>query len=238
MIIDVNVSLGAWPFREFSIDSPEKLNQHLTLLGITQAWVRSCRAAFLTDPANDNEQLIQQLEPYSKLIAIPTVNPMLSQANIEEIKIINLYPGFHRYKVNSTEVCALAERLVEKQGTLLITMRMEDARGMHPDCIIPNVPIDEVVTLAKKYPKLNIICLNSTIFEMEKLLNQASNIYCDMAYTEMGDTIKNLTEKVPDSQIVFGSHTPFYTTGAQLMKIKCSETAESVKNKIMELNVR
>jgi len=91
----------------------------------------------------------------------------------------------------------------------------------------------DVAFMAAKYPELKIVCLNSTIFEMEKLLTQASNIYCDMAYTEMGDTIKTLMEKVNYAQIVFGSHTPFFTTGAQLMKINHSEVSDKIKGEIL-----
>jgi len=236
MIIDVNISLGSWPFKELAIDSPEKLARHLKKLDITQAWVRSCRAAFLTDPANDNKKLCNQLAPYPNLIVVPTINPVLSQwknSIVEDSKIINIYPSYHRYKADSSEVCRLAKLLVEKQGILLITMRMEDSRGMHPDCIIPSIPTEEIIALAVKYPELKVVCLNSTIFEMEKLLKISPNIYCDMAYTEMGDTIKNLIEKVNYAQIIFGSHTPFYTTGAQLMKIKHSEVSDKIKGEIL-----
>jgi len=241
MIIDVNVSLGSWPFKELAIDSPEKPASHFKKLDISQAWVRSCRAAFLTNPANDNEKLCNQLAPYQNLIAVPTINPILSQweqsLSLDNTKIINLYPSYHRYKADSPEVCRLAALLAEKQGTLLITMRMEDSRSMHPDCIIPGIPTEEIIALAAKYPELKIVCLNATIFEMEKLLTQSPNIYCDMAYTEMGDTIKNLIEKVNYTQIVFGSHTPFYTTGAQLMKIKHSEVSGKVKKAILYSNI-
>ncbi len=241
MIIDVNVSLGSWPFKEFAIDSADKLDSHLKKLDISQAWVRSCRAAFLTDPENDNKKLCNQLASYPDLIAVPTVNPALSKweqsVNLDNAKIINIYPSYHRYQVDSSEVCRLASLLAEKQGILLITMRIEDSRAMHPDCIIPPIPTEEITALAAKYHELKIVCLNSTVFEMEKLLTQASNIYSDMAYTEMGDTIKNLMEKVNYAQIIFGSHTPFYTTGAQLMKIKHSEISDKIKGKILHFNL-
>jgi hypothetical protein len=238
MIVDVNVSLGSWPFRDFSVDSAEKLNRCLKKLHIGQAWVRSSRAAFLTDTEVDNEKLRCKLKSYPDLIAVPTVNPVLSQwkKSARDSVIINIYPSYHRYRVDSREICQLAEKLVKKKGILLITMRMEDSRGMHPDCFIPDVPVEGIKFIADKYPELKIICLNATVFEMEKLLDEKPNIYCDTAYAESGDTIKNIIDKVDYSKIIFGSHTPFFYTGAELMKIEYSAVSSQVKKRILHCN--
>lgn len=242
MIVDVNVSLGPWPFREFPIDSPGALDSHLKRAGVTCAWVRSCGAAFLTDPGNDNQKLCRLLAPYPDLTAVPTVNPALPRwerhADLAIAKIINIYPSFHRCAVDSAETDGLAGRLAGNQGTLLITMRMEDNRGMHPCCMIPDVQTDGIAALANRHPKLRIVCLNASVYELERLADQASNIHFDTAYVEMGDTVSNLIGKVDRSRILFGSHTPFLTTGAEVMKVRCSEASDEVKRAILCSNAR
>jgi hypothetical protein len=103
MIIDLNVSLGNWPFQEFAINRAEQLSEHLKKSGIAVAYVRSCQAALLPEPEADNRQLTTLLEPYEQLIPVPTINPHLvdwqNMAEFSNIKAVNLYPNYHSYKL-------------------------------------------------------------------------------------------------------------------------------------------
>jgi hypothetical protein len=234
MITDINVSLGPWPFQEFSIKSAHELAQHLKKEGIDKAYVRSCRAAFLTDPANNNKHLNDDLAPYPQLIPVPTINPLIKNwhrtFNLEELRAVNIYPEFIPCKLDNREISEAAEMLIAADTILFITIRMEDPRSMHPRCIIPAVPPEDINAFAKKFPALKIICLNCSVGEPEIITKNAPNVYVDIAYYELCDTMKNLSKKVPEDQILFGSHTPFFYTRAALMKLRGSSVMHNYES--------
>jgi hypothetical protein len=242
MIIDTNITLGSWPFQEISIDSPAKLAEHLTRAGIGIGYVRSCQAALLPEPEADNRWLQQQLEDYDNLIAVPTINPQLigwqQMVDFTAITAINIYPNYHSYELTSPAMHALAEKCLKNSTILFITMRMEDIRCAYPHCIVPDVPAVAVNQLALDYPQLKIICLNSAFNEASILTAGATNIYLDIAYCECGATLDNLTSQIAETQIVFGSHTPFFYTHAAIMKVKYADIAASTRKAVNYLNIQ
>ncbi len=242
MIIDLNVSLGNWPFQEFAVNTAEQLNTHLKQSGIDIAYVRSCRAALLPEPEADNQQLTASLEPYEQLIPVPTINPQLvgwqNMADFVNIKAVNLYPNYHSYKLDSLQVAELAEKCLATETLLFITMRLEDTRGANPHCIVQDVPVAEINQLARKFPQLKIVCLNSSFAEAAELTANAPNLYLDIAYCECGDSMHNLTTKISSAQIVFGSHTPFFATQSAIMKIEYSAISHSIQTAILSSTIK
>ena len=241
MIIDMNVSLGNWPFQEFAINTPKQLSEHLKKSGIDIAYVRSCQAALLPDPEADNHRLITLLAPYKQLIPVPTINPHLTgwenMADFSTIKAVNIYPSYHSYKLDSSPVAEFAEKCIATDTSLFITMRIEDIRGANPHCIVQDVPATEINQLACNFPTLKIICLNSSIAEVATLTKKAPNLYLDIAYCECGDSMHNLNAKIAPSQIVFGSHTPFFCTRSEIMKVEYSDIADKTKRAIFNFNI-
>lgn len=241
-MIDVNVSIGDWPFKDNLKKSPAAIQSKLDKLGISQAWVRSSNAAWLVDPVNDNAKLLKKVSPFNRQTAVQTINPRLSnwksQISFEGYKVFNIYPSYHCYDLNSKTTEELAIKLSDNNKILLITIRMEDSRGMHPDCIIPDVPAETIVDFARKNSKLKIICLNSTFAEIKFLTVSASNIHCDIAYAEFGDTLKNiLNMEVNYKQILFGSHYPFFYTEAAVYKVQYANVRSHIKDSILFQNI-
>jgi len=56
-MIDVNVSLGPWPFRRFPGDTPSDLVARLKRRGVTQAWAGSFEGVFHRDTSAANARL-------------------------------------------------------------------------------------------------------------------------------------------------------------------------------------
>ena len=241
MIIDVNVSIGTWPFRNDIGNNPAKLSVHLEKNNIDRAYVRSCSAAFLPEPETDNQNLVLQLQDYPRLIPLPTINPTLpgwqSMADFSHTRAINIYPNYHSYELNDNIMHELAKLSINSDTILFITMRMQDSRTSFPHCIVPDVSAEAVNQLAVDFPELKIICLNSSFPEAAILTKDRDNVYIDIAYCENGDTLHNLIETMPEKQIIFGSHTPFLTTQASIMKLEYATIPDTTRTAISHINI-
>lgn len=224
MILDVNISWGNWPFQYFGFASIPEMKNFLLKNGIRGGLIRSAEAAFNPDLTTCNKKLFEQVREDDAFIPVATVSPFYSEwknlCDSGKSPICAVFPSYHGYSLLANEFVALAENFEKKNLALLIVVRQEDERAHHKLCKIPPVPIDEVNALAKRHPKLGIICVNCLFGELQPLLKDAPNVFADIAFVETMNTMNTVVAKIGSRQIVFGSHTPFLYTEAALRKLK------------------
>jgi len=245
MLIDVNVSLGPWPFWKFQEDSPEKLSKHLKSEEISLALVSSLETVFYPDPQLGNRDLFIKLKPYPNLIPIIVSNPSLSSwkemlekyDNLYKIKAVKILPNYHNYSVSSSFVSDLMKELNKRKIPLIIQMRLEDERNQYPLLKVRGVRIEEIINLAKSFPNVPIITLCPYFQEAISLVKESPNIYIDISFIERLNTLKTLLEKVPGERVLFGSHTPFLYTRSAVMKVKTADIPEKDREAIASGNI-
>lgn len=245
MIIDVNASLGYWPFQKFGVRTASQLDRHFAELGVGQAWVSSVEAILSPDIDACNEELVGRLRPYPRLKMVPTINPVLAnwaksldkwaQRGVHAIKV---YPNYHQYDLTSATMCEVARQAASRRMVLLVQMRVEDERGMYAPMRISGVSVDDVVNLAKSVPEAAIIALCAYYREAVQLVAMAPKVMVDLSFIEACDTVKTLLRDVPAGRVVFGSHTPFLCTRAELMKLEAANVSRQELRLIREANAR
>lgn len=239
-MIDVNVSCGTWPFGMNPSCSAEHLNRRLAENGIARAVASSMDAVFSADLDRCNDALISALSPYKTLCPLLTVNPLLAnfQTTIDRsaIHAVRILPSYHNYSILSEESAALAGLLSEKNMSLVIQVRIEDERSHNPVCLVPSVPVKDIIRFAKKFPDLQILCLCPYFAEVLELCQDAENIHCDISFAEIFNFINRLLRDVKPEKILFGSHTPFLYTEAAVMKLKYAESDEICIKRISSEN--
>ena len=231
MIIDTNVSLGRWPFQRFGQDTPAKLFRHLNSEGISWALISSIDAVLYPDPDLYNKILFKQLKPYHRLLPVPVLNPSLTgwQERLNDyigsrkVKAVKIFPNYHHFSLSAQFVEDLMTELTRGKVPLFIQMRLEDARNRYLLMKIPVVETKSVIGLSKRFPKVPIVCLCPYLHEAVSLVNEAPNIYVDIAFTETLNTISSLLGRIPVQRILFGSHTPFCYTRSAIMKVKSAK---------------
>jgi predicted TIM-barrel fold metal-dependent hydrolase len=223
MIIDVNTSVGRWPFQAFDTDSPKALAGHLKSAGVAKAFVTSIESILFPDPAVYDAKLFRAAGPVPMLTPVPTLNPTLS--NWREalarrgLKAVSIIPNYHQYGLDDERVAELMEALKAKRLPLMIRMRVEDERNQHPLMKVPGVGVDGIIGLAKRFPEVPIVCLCAYLHEATELAHKTDNVHFDISFIESFDTLATLLRKAPVERVLFGSHTPFLYTGAVLMKL-------------------
>ena len=241
--IDVNVSLGNWPFRTFPEHTAAKLSASLKRVGIDKALVSSLDAVFLPDPAEANKKLIRQLKPYPNLRPVPVCNPTLPQweKELESASAgspVKILPNYHHYRLTSKAVDRFMEKAGENKNSILIQVRMEDERNQYPLLKVMGTKADDIVNLAKRFSDCTIVCLCTYFREAVDIVTRTGNVYTDTSFIEKLDTLPALFKKIPVPRVLFGSHVPFLCSDAAKNKIVLAGLKKTDRDAVASGNSR
>lgn len=229
MLIDVNCSVGFWPFQVFRQDTPAKLARHLAAEGVSRAFVSPIESVLYPDPHLFGRRLLGKLARQPALVPVPIVDPTLTNwqacldayAEAGHNRAVKIVPNYHRYELDAACVAPLVERLRKRPRTvLMIQMRVEDERQHYPLMKVPGVCVDAIIALARRYPDLRMLCLCPYLAEAAQLTAGADNVWVDTAFIEFMDTLAYALDRVPANRLVFGSHTPLLYTRANVLKLR------------------
>jgi len=245
MLIDINVSLGYWPFQKFQEDAPAKLAKHLTGEGISLSLVSSIETIFYPDPDVYNKILLKKLKPFPNLMPVMVVNPSLPNwkemlnkyRQYQKAKIIKIFPNYHNYLLSSPHIDDFMDELEKNKMSLIIQKRMIDERHQYPLLKVAGVEEEEIVKLANRFPKVPIIVFCCHLREAVSMIKKTLNIDTDISFVETMDTVKTLLKQIPAKRVLFGSHTPFLYTRSAIMKIKSADIPASDLKAIMYGNI-
>lgn len=229
MLCDVNTSLGRWPFARFDQANAADLAAHLAAEGIGWALVSAIESVLFPDPHLPNADLAAAVAPHPSLVPLMTVDPTLGHWRrcldgyraAGCINAVRLVPNYHRYALDAPGVDDLAAALrTASHPVLVVQMRVDDERSQYPLMQVPGVPVDGVIDLARRHPDLPILCLCTYRAEAIRLGRETPNVFVDTAFIEYLDTLASLLAHVPPERVLFGSHTPFLYTRANVLKLR------------------
>ena len=242
-MIDVNISCGNWPFRDFSRFSPERLLSHLAAHGITGGFISSIDSVFQEDLERVHAVLAEAFQfAAPDFIPVATVNPAIATTicflERTSPKLTRLIPNYHDYSLNDGPSDDVACWCVENNSGLLIQRRMSDERAHHPRCKVPSTPLEDIAEFASRHPNLRILCLNLYFHEAAKLPENLPNIHIDISSVETFNTVETLLGKIPDERVLFGSNTPFFYTKSAIMKLETANLPEKTRQSISVDNAK
>jgi len=142
---------------------------------------------------------------------------------------IRLFPNYHGYKLDDSELAKLLAAAESRGLIVQIAMSMEDERVQHPLVRVPNVNPEPLPTLISKVPKLKLVLLNwfrPVKKDLLRKLAQTNQVWFDIAMVEGVGGLSNLMQDVPNKQIVFGSHAPFFYLESSLLKLREAPLSE------------
>ncbi|MBE6364783.1 MAG: hypothetical protein E7053_03400 [Lentisphaerae bacterium] len=224
-IFDVNISCGRWPFRRLPDSELPELVKVLKKFGITGGIVRSLEAPFSMNINEENDILLERCAGMENFIPALAVRPEFGLWRKFSGKVAALYPSYHQYKLTSPEALEMISGLLDKNVVPLIVLREEDERGQHPLCKVAAVPAKEINELAEMFPDKPFIAVNLYAYEYAQLT--AKNIYADIAFAETFPAIAEPVALLGSQNLVFGSHSPFFCTGAAVSKLSYDKLSEN-----------
>jgi hypothetical protein len=228
-LIDTNVWLGRWPFRRLPHDEPSALAAKLRRNGVTQAWAGSFEAV-LGQETMANSKLAKACRRCGDGLFVPfgTVN-VRAEGWREELKRcheqygmpgIRLLPNYHGYKLNEPELGEMLASAGERNLLTQVVLEIEDERVQHAPSRPPVDP-SPLPGLLKQAKATRLMLLNWFRTVKPALLNELAEagVLFDIAMVEGVGGVGGLFERIPASQIAFGSNAPFFYFEAALLKL-------------------
>ena len=259
-IIDTNVNLFDWPFRQLKYSDTQALTSKLRSHQIHQAWAGSFEALFHKDIDAVNTRLAEECRKNGKGMLLPFGTVNLAWPDWEEdlrrchevhgMTGVRIYPSYQTFDLSHPDFSHFIQ-LIAKRGLILqIVGDMDDARNHHPIVLTRNVDMEPLVEIMKKEPKAKVQLLywNHRVGDqlMERLVKETSVVF-DTARIETSGGIGRLIEgnpwsgpahPVPVDRLLFGSHAPYFPVEANVLKLFESPLTLDQAKAIMEGNAQ
>jgi len=232
-LVDHNALVGPYPFRRLPDPTPERLVADQERLGIARAWVGHVPSIYYRDVAAGNDELLHCLEPHrSRLLPVPAVNPAypgwereMERARAEGCPAVRTYPAHYGFGAAGPEMEALAAWCADLNLTLVLTVRIEDARQRHRLDVAGDLLGADVRAAVRAHRGLRLVVTNADRGFVEEVHfgstpQEAERLHWDIAWLwgPPDDQLAALYRTVGRNRFVFGTHFPFRLPEAALTR--------------------
>lgn len=244
MLVDINTSIGLWPFTDLPTTTANELEAQLRAHSIDRALVSHLGAVFNLDPQSSNTQLLQETSSHEMLHPVVTINPAMPgwKVHLDQLRqrhganVVKVYPQYHNYSLTSDIAAELVSYLIEHGMKLLVCMRLEDERTRYFGLNVVGLPVEDVISLHREFPDYEFVCLNAYLPEIRTIASSTTGIGVDTSFADWFLVMDELLDVLPAERIHFGSHSPFLYTGASVDKVKLAELDASQRTLITAAN--
>jgi predicted TIM-barrel fold metal-dependent hydrolase len=249
-LIDTNVTLGRWPFRQLPLDKTTALVARLRHQGVTQAWAGSFEALFPRDLATANAQLAEECRRDGCRLLLPFGSVNLTLPDWEEdfrrcvgphaMRGLRLFPTYHGYELADPAFAKLLALAGKQKIVVQIAADLEDERTQHRLAQVPHLDANPLLALVRNSPGGRVELLNWQRAVKPDLVKQlaAAGVCFDIATVEGVGGVANLIEQISPNRVGFGSHAPFFYLESALLKLKESALDSEPTRAVCELNAR
>jgi predicted TIM-barrel fold metal-dependent hydrolase len=250
MRIDVNVFLGAYPWRRVPGTSPDAVLHALDRIGVERAWVTHLPGLFWRDPAEGNDWLLEAAARQPRFRPVPAVHPGLpgweedlATARAAKAPAIRCDPTFLALEPAGREMRALVGAAAEAQIPVQMAVRLEDGRQRHPHDRAPDLPAAAVRALVRSHPKARFVVTHADRGFVEEVHfgstpEESARIWWDICWLwgPPEDHLELLLGTIGPDRFVFGSGTPLRLPENALAKLDLLDLEPAVRDAVEHRN--
>jgi predicted TIM-barrel fold metal-dependent hydrolase len=243
---DMSAFVGPWPFRHLPGSEPEALESRLRREGITHAFVSPLEGLFHVDPQPANRVWMQRLQASPFFRFVPVINPTLpgweralNQCREEGAAAVRLYPNYHSYSPQDNAAQALLGAAAERGLPVLVQLRMQDVRSMHPLAQVPDVNWRETLALGQAHPQATLVVVGASWSEGLQLLEAAKDLprlSLVLSHLEIVDALPRLVERFGTQRLMMGTHAPLFTPTSARLKVENPRLSAAERAAIVQGN--
>lgn len=232
-MIDVNVFVGAYPWRRLPGTSPEAVLAAMERVGVLEAWVTHLPSLFWKDPAEGNGWLYRTAERLPPFRPVPVVHPGLprwehdlAEAVARGVPAVRCDPGFLGLAATGPEVVRLVQAAGDAGVPLLSAVRLEDGRGRHPLDVAPELSPAAVRSWVRSHPGARFVITHAEREFIEQVHfgatpEEAQRIWWDISWIwgPPEDHLAMLLATVGRGRFLFGSGQPLRLAETPLARL-------------------
>jgi uncharacterized protein len=254
MLLDINASVGHWPFQHYNYNTCQSLLARMDKFGVNISVIGNLNGIFYKNTQSANEELYHEIQSdklfRDRFIPFGVINPIYAGWR-EDLAVcsakfgfkgIRLYPLYHDYELTDP-LCIELVRSVRDAGLVAaFTLRMVDSRPRSWMDIEKEWALKDIIPIIRAVPDAKYMILNvansTALTDEETSLLQSADVLLDTsgrAISNLGDLLK----KYGNHKFAFGTHSPIldYVSGRlRVESLRKPEADEATKDLIRSGN--
>ena len=233
MRIDVSAFLGAYPYRRVPGTSPDALRHAMDRTGIDEAWVSHLPSLFWRNPVDGNEWLYETARAARRFRPVPAVHPglkgweaVLGDAADRGAPAVRCDPTFYGLEPAGAEMRVLAAACGAARLSLVMAVRLEDARQRHPNDSAAELSAAAVRALLRSDEDVRLLVTHADRAFVEEVHfgstpEEAARVWWDITWIwgPPEDHLETLLATVGVGRFVFGTGQPLRLPEASVAKL-------------------
>jgi uncharacterized protein len=256
MLLDINASVGHWPFQHYNYNSCKTLLGRMNRYGVNVSVISSLNGIFYKNTQSANEELFSEISSDNqfrdRFIPFAVINPIYAgwKDDLETcvskfgMKGVRIYPLYHDYDLSDPSCVELVKIARDKNLVVALTLRMVDSRPRSWMDIQKEWALRDIIPIIKAVPDAKYMILN--IANSTELSNDEAALIknSDVLMDTSGRAISNLgvlINKFGKDKFAFGTHSPIldYVSGRlRIESLRESEADENTKTLIRSGNAK
>jgi len=256
MLLDINASIGHWPFQHLEYNTCATLLQRMNKFGVHTSVISNLNGIFYKNTQTANEELFEEIgsgKQFSeRFIPFGIINPIYAGwkddlaicAEKFRYKGIRLYPLYHDYELTDPSCIELVRTARDRKLIVAFTLRMVDSRPRSWMDIQKEWALKDIIPILKAVPDAKYMILN--VANSTELSDEEASVVknTDLVIDTSGRALTNLGEllvKFGKDKFSFGTHSPIldYVTGLlRIEALRESETDEATKEMMRSGNAK
>jgi uncharacterized protein len=256
MLLDINASVGHWPFQHYNYNSCSTLLERMNRYGVNISVISNMNGVFYKNTQSANKELFAEVRSEKRFrdrfIPFAVINPIYAgwRNDLETcvsdymMKGIRLYPLYHDYELTDPACLELVKRARDKNLVVALTLRMVDSRPRSWMDIQKEWALKDIIPVVKAVPDAKYMIVNvansTELTDEETTLLQGADVLIDTS----GRAISNLgvlLKKFGKNKFAFGTHSPIldYISGRlRIESLRGSEADENTKELLRSGNAK
>jgi len=238
-IVDVNATLGVWPFRTLRNNTADSLVSLMDAKGISEAWVASFECVLNRESKTANIALAESTERHSdRLRPFATVNPNFPgwEADLafylDDLGVagVRTYPNYHGYELDHPGFGELLDAVRQRGAPMEVAVRVADERMHHPLVKVPAVDLTRVPAGWPASADAEIVFVNVRQNEFRAVAGLADgreNVRVEISHAEGIGGVGGLFDLFAETQVLFGTHAPLLYPDSALLKLREADLTEA-----------
>jgi predicted TIM-barrel fold metal-dependent hydrolase len=254
MLLDINASVGHWPFQHYNYNTCGSLLDRMNKYGVEVSVIGNLNGIFYKNTQPANEELYSEINSdkrfRDRFIPFAVLNPIYAGwkedldicASKFGMKGIRLYPLYHDYDLTDPSCIELVNRARDRNLVVAFTLRMVDSRPRSWMDIEKEWALKDIIPIIRAVPDAKYMILNvansTALSDEETAILKSADVLLDTS----GRAISNLGEllkKYGTNKFAFGTHSPVldYVSGRlRIESLRKSEADEATKDLIRSGN--
>jgi uncharacterized protein len=259
MVIDINASVGHWPFRPLRGNTIAALLERMNSNGVDVSLVANINGIFYLNPQSANEELYEEIQKtgnaQKRFMPFAVINPTYAdwQHDLDVchtklgMKGIRIYPLYHDYEITHPSCIEMVNMARDRKMPVAIPLRMIDLRQRSWLDINKELGFNEIAALVRLAPDAAYMVLDTRIRELATATENAAiavlknaNVLFDSTRASgvpmigpNGAGLDEIIQSFGADKVAFGTGTPFIDYLSPFIRVHVFQEADAVMKELI-----